>query len=89
MQLSFSHPVFKLAPSVESENCADKLNQLYGLRHLFQDIIVRAKDPELLRKSQKKISAMKSLRMDLTLSGHLSLLKRGALCISWQGWLSR
>ena len=53
MQLSFSHPVFKLAPSVELVSVQDQLNQLYGLRHLFQDIIVRAKDPELLRKNRK------------------------------------
>ena len=54
MQLSFSHPVFTLAPSVESDTVQMQLNQLYGLRHLFQDIIVRAKDPELLRKSRKE-----------------------------------
>ncbi|MAA80392.1 MAG: hypothetical protein CL916_14145 [Deltaproteobacteria bacterium] len=54
MQLSFSHPVFKLAPLVSPDSVQYQLNQLYGLRHLFQDIIVRAKDPALLRKNIKE-----------------------------------
>ena len=54
MLLSFSHPVFKLAPLVERTQVEQQVQQLYGLRHIFQDIVVRSKDPELLKKSTKE-----------------------------------